>query len=59
MKPVGLLLFLALIPMQVVRARKESEVLEAAFGDKYGGALRGRRGFEEGAPVGLAIFSGA
>lgn len=35
LKPVGLLLFLVLIPMQVVRARKESAVLEAAFGDEY------------------------
>jgi protein-S-isoprenylcysteine O-methyltransferase Ste14 len=35
LKPIGLLLFLALIPMQVVRARKESAVLEAAFGDEY------------------------
>jgi protein-S-isoprenylcysteine O-methyltransferase Ste14 len=35
LKPEGLLLFLALIPLQVVRARKESAVLEAAFGDKY------------------------
>jgi protein-S-isoprenylcysteine O-methyltransferase Ste14 len=35
LKPEGLLLFLALIPMQVVRARKESAVLEAAFGDQY------------------------
>ena len=35
LKPEGLLLFLALIPLQVVRARKESAVLEAAFGDEY------------------------
>jgi protein-S-isoprenylcysteine O-methyltransferase Ste14 len=35
LKPEGLLLFLALIPMQVFRARKESAVLEAAFGDEY------------------------
>jgi protein-S-isoprenylcysteine O-methyltransferase Ste14 len=35
LKPEGLLLFLVLIPMQVVRARKESAVLEAAFGDEY------------------------
>jgi protein-S-isoprenylcysteine O-methyltransferase Ste14 len=33
--PEGLLLFLALIPLQVVRARRESAVLEAAFGDEY------------------------
>ena len=35
LKPEGLLLFLVLIPMQAVRARKESAVLEAAFGDEY------------------------
>jgi protein-S-isoprenylcysteine O-methyltransferase Ste14 len=35
LKPEGLLVFLALIPMQVMRARKESAVLEAAFGDEY------------------------
>ncbi len=35
LKPVGLLIFLALIPMQAIRARKESAVLEAAFGDEY------------------------
>jgi protein-S-isoprenylcysteine O-methyltransferase Ste14 len=35
LKPEGLLIFLALIPMQVIRARKESAVLEAAFGDEY------------------------
>ena len=35
LKPEGLLIFLALIPMQVVRARKESAVLETAFGDEY------------------------
>jgi protein-S-isoprenylcysteine O-methyltransferase Ste14 len=29
------LIFLALIPVQVLRARKESQVLEAAFGDEY------------------------
>jgi protein-S-isoprenylcysteine O-methyltransferase Ste14 len=35
LKPEGLLVFLALIPMQIIRARKESAVLEAAFGDEY------------------------
>ena len=34
-KPVILLAFLVLIPVQVVRARKESRVLEAAFGEEY------------------------
>jgi protein-S-isoprenylcysteine O-methyltransferase Ste14 len=33
--PEYLLIFLALIPMQVIRARKESSVLEAAFGVEY------------------------
>jgi protein-S-isoprenylcysteine O-methyltransferase Ste14 len=35
LKPEGLLVFLAIIPMQIIRARKESAVLEAAFGDQY------------------------
>jgi protein-S-isoprenylcysteine O-methyltransferase Ste14 len=35
LKPEGLLVFLAIIPMQIIRARKESAVLEAAFGDAY------------------------
>jgi protein-S-isoprenylcysteine O-methyltransferase Ste14 len=35
LKPEGLLIFLAIIPMQIIRARKESAVLEAAFGDAY------------------------
>ena len=35
LKPEGLLIFLAIIPMQIIRARKESAVLEAAFGDQY------------------------
>jgi len=34
-KPIALLVFLVIIPMQIIRARKESEVLEAAFGDAY------------------------
>ena len=34
-KPAGLLLLLVLIPIQIVRARKESKVLEAKFGDAY------------------------
>jgi protein-S-isoprenylcysteine O-methyltransferase Ste14 len=35
LKPEGLLIFLVIIPMQIIRARKESAVLEAAFGDQY------------------------
>jgi protein-S-isoprenylcysteine O-methyltransferase Ste14 len=35
LKPEALLLFLVVIPMQIIRARKESAVLEAAFGDEY------------------------
>jgi protein-S-isoprenylcysteine O-methyltransferase Ste14 len=35
LKPEYLLIFAVLVPMQVVRARKESAVLEAAFGDEY------------------------
>jgi protein-S-isoprenylcysteine O-methyltransferase Ste14 len=34
-RPVLLLVFVVLIPMQIVRARKESRVLEEAFGDEY------------------------
>ncbi len=34
-KPVGLLIFLLLIPLQLWRAKKESAVLEAAFGEEY------------------------
>jgi protein-S-isoprenylcysteine O-methyltransferase Ste14 len=34
-QPVFLLIFAVIIPMQVIRARKEANVLEAAFGDAY------------------------
>ena len=34
-KPVMLLIFVLIIPLQLWRARKESAVLEAAFGDEY------------------------
>ena len=34
-RPLYLLVFLLIIPLQVVRARKEGEVLEAAFGEEY------------------------
>jgi protein-S-isoprenylcysteine O-methyltransferase Ste14 len=34
-RPRLLLIFLLLIPMQIYRARKESEVLEARFGAEY------------------------
>ena len=34
-KPVWLLVFVALIPVQIWRARKESAVLDAAFGEQY------------------------
>jgi protein-S-isoprenylcysteine O-methyltransferase Ste14 len=34
-RPVGLLIFLILIPLQLWRARKEAFVLEAAFGEEY------------------------
>jgi len=34
-RPIWLLLFLIVIPMQIWRAKKESSVLEAAFGDEY------------------------
>lgn len=34
-RPVLLLVYVILIPMQIIRARKESQVLEAKFGDAY------------------------
>lgn len=34
-KPVWLLIFVVLIPLQLWRVRKESAVLEAAFGEEY------------------------
>ena len=34
-RPVVLLIFALLIPLQVWRARKEAEVLEAKFGERY------------------------
>jgi protein-S-isoprenylcysteine O-methyltransferase Ste14 len=34
-RPVLLAIFLVIIPMQVVRARREAAVLEAKFGDAY------------------------
>ena len=34
-RPVWLLLFVLMIPLQIWRARKESAVLESAFGDEY------------------------
>jgi protein-S-isoprenylcysteine O-methyltransferase Ste14 len=33
--PEYLLIFAVLVPMQTIRARRESAVLEAAFGDEY------------------------
>ena len=34
-KPLWLLIFVVLIPLQIWRAGKESAVLEAAFGEEY------------------------
>lgn len=34
-KPVWLLILVVLVPMQVIRARKEAKVLEEKFGDAY------------------------
>lgn len=34
-RPIGLVVFVLIIPMQIWRARKESAVLEAAFGEEY------------------------
>jgi protein-S-isoprenylcysteine O-methyltransferase Ste14 len=35
LRPIFLLVFLIIGPLQIVRARKEAAVLEAAFGDDY------------------------
>jgi protein-S-isoprenylcysteine O-methyltransferase Ste14 len=34
-RPIYLLALLAIVPMQVMRAKKEAQVLEAKFGDAY------------------------
>lgn len=34
-KPIFLLILVVIIPMQILRARKEAQVLEAKFGDAY------------------------
>ena len=34
-RPIWLLVFIAIIPLQIWRAKKEASVLEAAFGDEY------------------------
>jgi len=34
-RPIGLLIFAVIIPLQIWRAGKESAVLEAAFGEEY------------------------
>jgi protein-S-isoprenylcysteine O-methyltransferase Ste14 len=34
-RPIWLLAFVAIIPLQIWRVRKESSVLESAFGDEY------------------------
>lgn len=34
-QPLALLVFVVIVPMQVVRARREAAVLEACFGDAY------------------------
>lgn len=34
-RPIWLLIFVVLIPLQIWRARKESRVLEAKFGEEY------------------------
>ena len=34
-KPVWMLIFVVVIPLQIWRARKEASVLEAAFGEEY------------------------
>ncbi len=34
-RPIWLFIFVALIPLQIWRAKKEAKVLESAFGDEY------------------------
>lgn len=34
-RPLGLLIFAAVIPLQIWRSRKEAQVLEAKFGEEY------------------------
>ncbi len=34
-RPIFLLVFLVIVPLQIVRARKEAQVLEAAYGNAY------------------------
>jgi protein-S-isoprenylcysteine O-methyltransferase Ste14 len=34
-RPVFLLILVVIVPMQIIRARKEAQVLEAKFGDAY------------------------
>jgi len=34
-RPIWLLIFAVIVPMQIWRARKEASVLEATFGDQY------------------------
>jgi protein-S-isoprenylcysteine O-methyltransferase Ste14 len=34
-RPEGFAIFLVLIPLQIIRARREAAVLEAKFGDEY------------------------
>jgi protein-S-isoprenylcysteine O-methyltransferase Ste14 len=34
-RPILLLIYVILIPAQIVRARKEAQILEAKFGDAY------------------------
>jgi protein-S-isoprenylcysteine O-methyltransferase Ste14 len=34
-RPIWLLIFVGIIPLQIWRTRKESSVLESAFGDEY------------------------
>ncbi|HEX6802177.1 MAG TPA: isoprenylcysteine carboxylmethyltransferase family protein [Terriglobales bacterium] len=34
-RPIWLLIFVVIVPMQIWRARKEASVLEATFGDQY------------------------
>jgi protein-S-isoprenylcysteine O-methyltransferase Ste14 len=43
-RPILLLILVALIPIQIVRARKESQVLEEKFGNEYAEYKR-RTGF--------------
>jgi protein-S-isoprenylcysteine O-methyltransferase Ste14 len=55
-QPIYLLVLLVIVPMQVIRARKEAQVLEARFGDAYR-AYRSRTWFWARVPYWCTLFT--